>query len=133
MEQLNELKRMQQLAGIISESETLSNYIFTQKDAENKYKSAAISMLVTKLKPNDIPKLQNQLNKMAVDADFNVDKDGVRIWTREGDYSNVVKTLAKYGLKPKQTIPSDDDFQRFVDRRAASSGIKQNKGEETKM
>ena len=56
MKQLNELKRMQQLAGIISESETLSNYIFTQKDAENKYKSAAISMLVTKLKPTDIPK-----------------------------------------------------------------------------
>jgi hypothetical protein len=106
-----------------SSAET-GNYTFTPKDAEKKYKSAAISMVIPKLNPKDIPNIQKQLSKMDVDADFNVEKGGVRIWTRSGDWSNVGDVLKSKGLKRKQTMPTDADYQKWDDKRRASSGIK---------
>ena len=111
-----------------SSAET-GNYTFTPKDAEKKYKSAAISMVIPKLNPKDIPNIQKQLSKMDVDADFNVEKDGVRVWTRSGDYSNVGDVLKSKGLKRKQTMPTDADYQKWDDKLRASSGIKPTGGD----
>ena len=108
---------------------TPSNYAFTPKDAEKKYKSSAISMLIPKLNPKDIPNIQKQLSKMDVDADFNVEKDGVRVWTRSSDYSNVGDVLKSKGLKRKQTMPTDADYQKWDDKLRASSGIKPTGGD----
>jgi hypothetical protein len=115
--------------GDVFGGKTPSNYAFTPKDAEKKYKSAAISMLIPKLNPKDIPNIQKQLSKMDVDADFNVEKDGVRVWTRSGDYSNVGDVLKSKGLKRKQTMPTDADYQKWDDKLRASSGIKPTGGD----
>ena len=116
--------------GDVFGGKTPSNYAFTPKDAEKKYKSSAISMLIPKLNPKDIPNIQKQLSKMDVDADFNVEKDGVRVWTRSGDYSNVGDVLKSKGLKRKQTMPTDADYQKWDDKLRASSGIKPTGGDE---
>ena len=115
--------------GDVFGGKTPSNYAFTPKDAEKKYKSSAISMLIPKLNPKDIPNIQKQLSKMDVDADFNVEKDGVRVWTRSGDYSNVGDVLKSKGLKRKQTMPTDADYQKWDDKLRASSGIKPTGGD----
>ena len=86
-------------------------------------------MLIPKLNPKDIPNIQKQLSKMDVDADFNVEKDGVRVWTRSGDYSNVGDVLKSKGLKRKQTMPTDADYQKWDDKLRASSGIKPTGGD----